>query len=212
LLFHLEPDLLPPTDVLSLYIASKPQSLSRTIFRDGWPLLVSAAVLMAVFCASWGLKLNLSRAEAQYASLSSNFDEQRNLLLELDRQRRTLREFQRLRQQVERHAVRDILTHVAHCLPQDTRLDWCGLDTQGELVLKGTMLHGDRTYEVLKALRELPEISEVALESVGSASNYGKTATIFEIHCEIAEQPTKSSSNRVANRGIPYRNPRKQER
>ncbi len=137
----------------------------------------------------------------QNSTLASSFDLERQKLLELDETRKVLREYQRLEENVSRRAVRDIITRVAQCLPGECRLDWCGLDTQSRLVLKGTMLQGDQSYEILKALRDLPEISEVALESVGNSSNLGRTSNLFEIHCEIAGQPAKSTELKTQGDG-----------
>ncbi len=193
LLVHLEPNMLPATNVYQKYLSSKPRSLSKIVFRDGWPLLASAAMLLCMLGGSWLLGHLVRSGEAQNDSLVSNFDLERQQLLELDRLRKVLREYERLEEKVTSHSIRDIVTRVAQCLPEECRLDWCGFDSQSVLVLKGTMLQGDQTYEILKALRDLPVISEVSLESVGNSSNQGKNATLFEIHCAIAAQPAKST-------------------
>lgn len=201
MLVHLEPNVLPTTDVYDKYLMSKPRSISKVIFCDGWPLLVSAAILVCMLCGRWGLSWVVQAGEAQNSTLASSFDLERQKLLELDETRKVLREYQRLEENVSRRAVRDIITRVAQCLPGECRLDWCGLDTQSRLVLKGTMLQGDQSYEILKALRDLPEISEVALESVGNSSNLGRTSNLFEIHCEIAGQPAKSTELKTQGDG-----------
>lgn len=193
MLVHLEANVLPTTDVYDKYLMSKPRALSKIILCDGWPLLASAALLMCVLCGKGLLNWMVHAGEDRNSALATSFDVERQKLLELDDLRKVLREYQRLEARVSRTATRDIITRVAQCLPGECRLDWCGLDAQSRLVLKGTMLQGDQSYEILKALRDLPEISEVALESVGSTSNLGRTANLFEIHCEIAEQPLKSS-------------------
>lgn len=191
LLVHMEANVLPTTDVFDKYLLSKPQSWVGVLFRDGWTSFAAAAVLLVTLCCSWGLTMAVRRIESECDVLASSFDAEREQLLELDELRSVLREYERLEARVAQQSVREIIGKVAGCLPEETRLDWCGIDTQGELVLKGTMLETDRTYEVLKALRDLPEIGEVALESVGRTSNYGKIATLFEIHCEISAQSSK---------------------
>ncbi len=208
LLVHLEPDVLPATDVFAKYLQTKPRSLSNVVLKDGWHLLVSAALLACVLCGNWAAGLWLKANGSKLSQVASNFDQERRLLLELDSQRKVLQEYQRLEKKVSGQSIQSIIKHVANCLPQDSRIDWLGFDAQGGLVLKGTMLQGDQTYEVLKALRDLPEISEVALESVGTTSNHGKTATLFEIHCEIAAQPATSTSKLVAQLGSRQSGPR----
>jgi hypothetical protein len=204
LLVHHEPNVLPTTDVYRKYQASKPRSLSKILVGDGWPLLASAALLMCMLCAKWGMGWLVEAGQADSIALVSTMDLERQQLLELDRLRKVLREYRRLDEKVNRHSIRDIVTRVAQCLPGECRLDWCGFDAQSELVLKGTMLQGDQTYEILKALRNLPEISEVALESVGNSSNHGKNATLFEIHCEISEQAASSTDNSASEPGVAH--------
>ncbi len=201
LLVHLEPKVLPTTDVYHKYLLGKPRSFSKILFGDGWPLLASAAVLMLMLLGKWGLGMMVRAGELKNAVVASNFDQERQQLMELDDLRKVLHEYKRLEMKVARQSIREIVERVAQCLPGECRLDWCGLDTHSQLVLKGTMLHGDQSYEILKALRDLPEISEVALESVGNSSNSGQTSTLFEIHCEIAGQSSRSTRSEAADSG-----------
>lgn len=194
LLVHLEDDVLPTTDVFDQYLMGKPQALSSIIFRDGWPLLVAAALLIVTLGSGWIMNRQLRVHEAQHVDVASGFDRGREQLLQLDRQRNVLKEYTRLVSQVARPPLRGLVTHIANCLPADCRLNWCTLDAQGGLTLKGMMLQGDQTYEILKALAVLPEISEVTLESVEKSSIQGRTSTQFEIRCEIVNQSLKSIS------------------
>ena len=191
LLVHLEADVLPTTDVFDQYLMGKPQAWTTVVFRDGWPLLAAAAMLIVTLCSGWVMSRQLRLHEAQHVELSSGFDQGREQLLQLARQRSVLKEYNRLVAQVARPPLRGLVTHIANCLPADCRLNWCALDSQGGLILKGMMLQGDQTYEVLKALSVLPEISEVTLESVEKSSNHGRTSTQFEIRCEVVDQSLK---------------------
>jgi hypothetical protein len=193
LLVHLEQGVLPTTDVYDQYLLSKPRRLSTIVFRDGWPLLAAAALLLVTLSLGWGLSRQVRLHQAQNSVVASGFDRDRQQLLLLDRQRKVLNEYRRLVSQVQRQPVRALVTHIANCLPADCRLNWCGLDAQGGLILKGMMLQGDQSYEILKALRDLPEISEVALESVENSSNQGKNSKQFEIHCVTVEQSLEST-------------------
>ena len=213
LLVHLEADVLPTTDVYDQYLMGKPQALTTVIFRDGWPLLVAAALLMVTLCSGWVMSRQLRLHEAQHVELAGGVDHGRERLLQLDRQRQVLKEYDRLVARVARPPLRGLVAHIANCLPADCRLNWCALDPQGGLILKGMMLQGDQTYEILKALAALPEINEVTLESVEKSSNQGRTSTQFEIRCEIVDESLKSAptkplrvgaSQLPARRGGPY--------
>lgn len=201
LLVHLEADVLPTTDVFDQYLMGKPQTLSAVIFRDGWPLLVAAAILILTLCSGWMMSRQLRLHEAQHVEVASGFESGRVQLQQLDRQRKVLKEYKRLVSQVTRPPLRGLVTHIANCLPADCRLNWCALDSQGGLILKGMMLQGDQTYDILKALAVLPEIKEVTLESVEKSSNQGRTSTQFEIRCEIVEQLPKRTPPKPSSTG-----------
>ncbi|MCA9180175.1 MAG: hypothetical protein KDA51_01950, partial [Planctomycetales bacterium] len=193
LLVHLEADVLPTTDVFDQYLMGKPQTLSAVIFRDGWPLLVAASILILTLCCGWMMSRQLRLHEAQHIEVASGFESGRVQLQQLDSQRKVLKEYNRLVSQVTRPPLRGLVTHIANCLPADCRLNWCALDSQGGLILKGMMLQGDQTYDILKALAILPEISEVTLESVEKSSSQGRTSTHFEIRCETVQQSPKQT-------------------
>jgi hypothetical protein len=201
LLVHIEEKVFPATDVYSKYLSAKPRSLLSVVVKDGWPVLVAAACLLAMIGSGWWMQWQIASIDTECLSLNTSFDDERAQLLELDAARGKLNEYQRLDQFVRRPAIRGLVELVAGCLPEDTRLDWMGVDAGGELILKGTMLNGDRTYEVLRTLRDLDVIGEVALESVGRAANFSRTATLFEIHCELTEQATKTKKPYMA-RGL----------
>ncbi|MCA9134567.1 MAG: hypothetical protein KDA45_15475, partial [Planctomycetales bacterium] len=74
LLVHHASQTMPTTDVYSQYLRSKPQPLGRVLLRDGWPLLVSAALLLGVLCSGWSLAMWVAHEESQTATLNSSFD------------------------------------------------------------------------------------------------------------------------------------------
>lgn len=199
LLVHLEEGILPATDLYERYLLSKPRSLASVVFRDCWSSLVAAAVLIAVLVCGWWWRHEIDVLDLEVAMLAETFDEEHDQLAELEASQALLQEYKRLQHTVFQHPIEDIVSAVATCLPADARIDWFGIDSQDRLVLKGTMLDGDRSYEILKALRDLPAIQEVALESVGRSTHFGQSATFFEIHCELAGKLSNSTSDKVAS-------------
>jgi hypothetical protein len=192
LLVHLEENTLPTTNILANYVDSKPRTLLDIAMREGWMVLAAAAVLLVVSAYSWYVEHRINHAVYENEIVSMAFESDREKISALDAARSQLEEFKAVRRYSQQVDEDSLIHFVATCLPEDTRIDSLTVDAQGKMILKGAMLHGDKTYEVLKSLRDSPLITEVALESVGKASNFGQTATMFEIHCFFAITPVQS--------------------
>ncbi|MEZ6134857.1 MAG: PilN domain-containing protein [Pirellulaceae bacterium] len=192
LLVHLDSDVLPATDIFDNYLASKPRPLFDIIFRDGWMVMAAAAVLLMIVSYSAWIEHRIHVVQDAISLLSIDFASEREQVIALDESRRELREYQRLSEFSQQISERALLRLVAGCLPEDTRIDSLSIDSMDKIILKGVMLQGDRTYEVLTALRDSPLIGEVALESVGKTASFNVSATMFEIHCQLVRKSPKS--------------------
>ncbi len=193
LLAQLDKDVLPPTNLLNNYLASKPRTWTNVLRQDGWPPLVTAAILLLIFSANIWLDQKLKMFENESQAFEIDHVTERKSQIELELARQELRTFQELQQSIWQVPEKDLLSSVASCLSEDARIEMLTIDTQAKMVIKGTMVYGDQTYDLLKSLRALPAVVEVALESVNRSSNFGQSGTNFEIHCQLVKQPTAAS-------------------
>lgn len=200
LIAHLEHDQPPIADIYDQYLALKPRTFWQVLVQDGIMVMVAAIVLCVVTATNWWTAYRTSRAQATHDNLAGEYSLQHDQVMQLDDRRRLLHEYTRLAEQCTRTEIEGLLGKVAGCLPDDTRIETLLIDTEHRLVLKGTMLYGDQTYDVLRALRTVPNVGEVSLESVGHASDFGESATQFEIQCELvgATQPQEQQQRFVA--------------
>jgi len=197
LLVQLDKDVLPTTNLLDNYLYSKPRTWTNALFQDGWPPMLTAAILLLVFSANFWLAQKLERFESETQAFEIDHVSERKSQMELELARQELRTLQELQQSIWQVPEKELFSSVASCLSEDTRIEALTIDPQAKMVLKGTMLYGDQTYDLLKSLRTLPIVVEVALESVSRSSNIGQTGVNFEIHCQlIKERPEDSPAGK----------------
>ncbi len=198
LLYHMEDKVIPMTDIYRRHLDSKPKSLFRMLVGNGWPIIAASVLFSSVLATNRWLDSQVQDLEIQLADQSDNAGDRQGQLFGLSESREFLSEISRLENALDQVSMQTIIGAIAKCMPDDARLETLAIDGEGRLQIKGTMLHGDRTYELLKALGGLPGVKDVALESVGSAVNFGQKATLFEIHCEIDRKVVDFDGQRVA--------------
>lgn len=199
LITHLEQNSFPPTDVYDKYLQSKPSSWWKTVFTEYGLVLAAASLFLAVLLGNWWIQNRIQQMDREFDILVSVASEEDTQTQHMNDAMNLLGECRNLARTVYRAPVAKLLTDVASCLPDDTRVDSLSVEENYHLVLKGTMREGDRSYEVLKALKSLPVIQEVSLESVGRSAKHGETGTLFEIHCELTAQSAESSDSKIAS-------------
>jgi hypothetical protein len=189
LLVQLDKDVLPTTNLLDNYLYLKPRTWTGALLQDGWPPMLTAAILLLIFSANLWLDHKLKKFESETQAFEIDHVTERQSQLELEVARQELRNMQELQRSIWQVPEKELLASVASCLSEDTRVDSLTIDAQAKMVLKGTMVYGDQTYDLLKSLRALPAVVEVALESVSRSSNFGQSSTTFEIHCQLVKEP-----------------------
>lgn len=198
LLVYVENDVLPPTSVYENYLRAKPQVLIKTLLRDYWLVLVSAAVLAGLFASSRWLHYELRDIENEIVTIQESFNQERSQLVELTESQSLLEQYRRLEDQLRQVPPEKLIVMLASCLPEDTRLDRLSIEANDQLKMKGTALNGDRSYELVSALRRLPIMSDVSLESVDKSSNTNGLSTHFQIQCQLTPDVANAREKRVA--------------
>jgi hypothetical protein len=185
LLPQLDTDVLAFTDVLEKYVHGKPRTVSSILLVDALPTYLAAMLVCVLFGWSLWLQLQIDDTLQQSQELQLTQAVEREQMLELEQLRMQTRHIRQQHAEWYRPPEHELIVSIAGCLPADTRLESFAIETTGRLILKGTMLNGDRSFELLQTLRQLPAIEEVALESVSKARTFGITNSLFEIHCQL---------------------------
>ncbi len=188
LIVQLDKTALPTTNLLENYLDTKPRSWRNIVLQDGWPLISAAAILLVALGVNWWLAQKLEMFESQTQAFTLGHASERENVMELHQARSKLNTLKELQSSIWQVSENEILSMVAKCLSDDTRVDSLSIDSRAKVVLKGTMIYGDQTYDLLKALRALPAVEEVSLESVGRSTNFGQSCTSFEIQCQLTTE------------------------
>lgn len=187
LLGQVEPDILPFTDVLEQYNSCKPRTLKSIFVIDALPVYAAASLALVLCGWSGWMAHKIDESVQQTRVLEISLAAEREQMLKLDEVRTQCNDIEELQCSIERLGEGELTRVIAQCLPPDTRIESFAIDLTGKLILKGTMMHGDRSFELLQTLRRSPAIEEVALESVGKASTFGVATTMFEINCQLSK-------------------------
>ncbi len=123
----------------------------------------------------------------QLAEITANLSVAEQELSELRSKELLLHYSERHRASVKEPSWVGLIESLAPCLPANARLEEISLSDRKNLVLRGVMYSGDHTYELLMALKQLPAMREVSVESVSPMGDFGSNQLHFEIRCRLRQ-------------------------
>lgn len=178
-------DLLPSPDLLAQMAKLQHEPIMRRVVRNFYPVAIAAGLILIVsmmYLNDWQRMASLqSKLDAVSAEVSIAEEE----LSDWDAKQRLVSSYRLLRQQIVATQLDGLVKSIAPCLPTNTRLDSFSLNDDKTLSLRGTMIAGDLTYELLLALKQLPEISQVSLESVNAVGDARENQIQFDVRCNL---------------------------
>jgi hypothetical protein len=112
-------------------------------------------------------------------------------LLEWGAKKQLVDSYRILEEQIRESSWKELVSLIAPCLPSNSRLESLTAVEDSTISLRGSMFNEDTTYEMLSALKQLPIIAEVSLESVNTNGDLTKKLQ-FEVRCRLfkSDMPT----------------------
>jgi hypothetical protein len=106
-----------------------------------------------------------------------------------------------LDEQLRDSSWKELVGQIAPCLPSNARLEALTVSDDSTISLRGSMFKEDTTYEMLSALKQLPAIAEVSLESVNTNGDLTKKLQ-FEVKCRLfkSKSPATPSVTNLTQR------------
>lgn len=154
-------------------------SLRQKLIREYWSVAVACLILVI----SYGLvsgererhaEQHMDRSELQSEIIASNVK-----FGVLGRRREHLGYFQRIQSQVDQPDWVAMLTDVTGCLPPTAKLNDFRLGGDGSVLMDGSVMDASTVYELVNTLRQLPNVTQVALK--GTTPQPDTQATRFLI-------------------------------
>jgi hypothetical protein len=172
------PDLLEQLQLLQ----SKP--LSHRIITHFAPTVAAALLILATlgltYFDHYCVMAKKMQSEATIAEAAAFEIE----LEEWEAKKHFVESYRILDEQLRDSSWKDLVGQIAPCLPANSRLEALTVSDDSTISLRGSMFKEDTTYEMLSALKQLPAIAEVSLESMITNSELTKKLQ-FEVKCRL---------------------------
>ena len=185
-------DLLPAPDLLSQLSNLQREPLARRLVRSFYPVAIAAGLILMVSMMYFNDYRKLASLQSRLDSVSAEVAIAEGELSDWDAKQRLVSSYRRLREQTVVTRLDELILAIAPCLPLNTRLDSLSLNDDKTLSLRGTMIASDQTYEMLLALKQIPEIKQVSLESVNAVGDAREKQLQFDVRCKL-KQPDQAT-------------------
>ncbi len=182
-------DLLPSPDLLTQLRKLQHEPLLQRVIANFYPVAISAGLILIVSLMYLNDWRSLTALQLRLDSVSAEVSIAEDELADWEAKQRLVASYRQLRQQTVDTRLDELILSVAPCLPANTRLESLALNDDKTLSLRGTMVAGDQTYEMLLALKLLPQINQVSLESVIAVGDARENQIQFDVRCKLT-QPT----------------------
>lgn len=177
--------LLGPPDLIDQMKNLHGKSFVGRLARASWPSFVAVALVLCGFGYSWFRYAETKSKRLQLDLLLEEFADAEYELEHWETERERLRYYQAVESRLVMFDWRQLVGAVSRCLPENARLDSIALEDRETLILKGEMVEEDRTYEMLGALKRLPQIQKVTVEAIGAAKEQEAEKQHFDIRCAL---------------------------
>jgi uncharacterized membrane protein YhiD involved in acid resistance len=109
-------------------------------------------------------------------------------LMEWQAKERRLIHYRALRDQSLQIPMEEWIAALAPCLPINTRIETFSLNDDKSFTLRGVMIDNDETYRMLAAIKRIPGITQVSLESVNAVGDTKSNQLQFDVRCAVDTQ------------------------
>ncbi|WP_372717087.1 PilN domain-containing protein [Novipirellula sp.] len=158
-------------------------SLPAQLLRVAWPAFLAALLLMLSFTLVHRARQHASHLKHGTEQVQVQVIATQTRMTELARQRELLEHFKTIERQSAEVDWIAQLERITQSLPDLAKLNEYRVESGSHIRLEGTVLDERVVYEILEQLRQLPEVSEVALHSTTPEAN--SEATRFSIRLSM---------------------------
>lgn len=196
-------DCLPAPDLLTQLQKLQRKSFPERLVTHFFPSVIAACLILAVSVLYVNDHWRLSSKKHEVNGITTDVSVAETELAEWEHKQRLIDSYQQLEHQISDGSWSHLIGEIAPCLPGNARLDSLTLSDDRTVTLRGTMVARDQTYEMLAAIKQLPNVAEVSLESVNAIGDNAQSQFQFEVKFRINRKPSKPSETSVTSIRIP---------
>lgn len=193
-------DCLPAPDWIDQLRKLKRTSVREVLFKNFYLTAVAAGLILAVFALKWYDHRKLECKLSELALVNEERTRAEAEFFEWESKHLLIDSYRKLESELIQADWAKIVTELAPCLPPNARLESFSLAEDNGVNLRGMMFSSDTTYEMLSAIKRLPTMQEVSLESVSAVGDVSRSQLQFEVKCRLAERHMVSAVKLVGTK------------
>ena len=188
--------LLPPPDLLQRLRDLQPSSVMQQLIRNFWPSAVAVCLIAMISLAHLYQSQRLQNDNKQLVMLNERVQAAEEQVREWEHKKDLLGRLQSVDVTIRKTNWTELTVACARCMPNNAKLESIMLIDGKKIILKGTMVSEDRSYEMISSLSTLPMITKVSVESVSSMGSRDSDQMQFDIRCDL-KRDLKPSRDRL---------------
>lgn len=181
-----QPDLVPTPNLMG----RSPSELTGTpwgaLIRTAWPVAAALVLLAGVYSATVLEQMRCNWLESEFASLDATRKRLNELQMQINLVRQETDQLSSIVEQVRPLQWHRLLVTISETLPEGVWLERLSVDAEGAVRLIGPSQSEDGIFELVRLLKEVPQLNNVALESTQPIQFNSIPATRFDITCRLA--------------------------
>lgn len=160
------------------------------LLRSGWPVIAATLVLAISYALVTGQRYSQASTNQGRATIESQISANQVRFAELSQKRDRLTHLVRIQNQTSEPNWNTIFEQVTQSLPDAARLNSFEVESDGQIVLIGTVTDESLVFDLVNEFRRLPGIAQVALR--GTAPDESVHGTRFTIRLMTSQMSSRS--------------------
>lgn len=190
-------DCLPAPDWMEQLAKLQRVSLREQLTRNFYPCAIAAGLTLAVLGMQWNDQRKVMHKRTELELINAARTGAENELVDWESKQLLVDSFRQLERQLCQTSWDTLIMELAPCLPKNARMESFSVADDNIVTLRGMMFSTDSTYEMLSAIKQLPNIQEVSLESVSAIGDASRSQLQFEVKCRLIDQQLVPDRNKL---------------
>jgi hypothetical protein len=173
-------------NLIAATLAQMREPMRPVLIRSLAPLAAALLVAAMLFALRLNQRRETSGLRAELESLMPACAEATELRLNLIASERKLAELETLEKKLHQPNWQQVLTHIGQSMPDDVWLDRLTFQDARSAAISGASYSDGGVYDFVGYLKDVPDISEIALEGTGAGQSPTGPITSFNLQVTLA--------------------------
>ena len=162
-------------------------SLSQGAKRFIWPVAAAALIVACMLGLTFYERAQVDDLRAEVAEFEASRSKARILRLSLVQSESKEKMLAQIDRQIDQPTWSQFWATIGGCLPRNVWIDGLKIEGAGLVSINGTCFSENGLFEFVHWLKQMPELSEVALTTTRPTRYNGLDAISFQLECHLAD-------------------------